>query len=565
MKPVEKILFITLSNIGDVVLGLPVFDCLKANFPQAKFTVLVGERPKEIFGDNPSVEKIIVYNKRSPLSAKIELFYTLKKEKFDIVVDLRNTLFSFLLPAPYKTSPFLIIPKTITHMKDRHLYRLINPKSRMPLNANLKIPRLCLTVRADDQEYIDKLLFQNNISRDDSIILLACGGRSHTKIWPQDNFVTLIYSIVDKLRSKVILVGDNNDAAIARYIIERSEARAADLTAKTTIRQLACLLKRSSCVIANDSAVLHMASYLNIPVLGIFGPTDDLKYGPWSDRSIIIKKDIFCRPCKKAQCRFKTLTCLRIIRPEDVLEGVFKLLSREGIRCNRDFKRILVVRTDRIGDVLLSTPVVKALRQRYPDAYIGMMVSCYARDIVEGNPYIDEAIIYDKDKKHRGWWQSLRFARQLKKKKFELAIILHPTNRAHLLTFFAGIKKRIGYNRKMGFLLTDRLEHTKQYGLKHEMEYNLDLLRYLGIEPKDKELFMPIKKESEEWVERVFNLLEIKASDKLLAIHPGASCPSKIWPKERFAQAADKLADAYGFKIMVVSGPKDTNLADKVV
>ena len=103
-----------------------------------------------------------------------------------------------------------------------------------------------------------------------------------------------------------------------------------------------------------------------------------------------------------------------------------------------DFKRILVVRTDRIGDLLLSTPVIQALRQNYPDAYIAAMVSPYAKEIVEGNPYLDEVIIYDKDFKHKSWARSMKFASRLRKKRFDLALILHPTNRVHLITFFAG-------------------------------------------------------------------------------------------------------------------------------
>jgi lipopolysaccharide heptosyltransferase II len=223
------------------------------------------------------------------------------------------------------------------------------------------------------------------------------------------------------------------------------------------------------------------------------------------------------------------------------------------------------VRTDRIGDVLLSTPVIKALRESHPNAYIAMMVSPYAKDIVAGNPYLDELIIYDKDKKHRSWISSLKFALKLKQKRFDLAIILHPTNRVHLITFFAGITRRVGYDFKMGFLLTDRIKHTKQLGQKHELEYNLDLLRYLGIEPKEKNLFMPISPESEQWLEELFKDEGIKEKDKLLALHPGASCPSKIWPNERFAEVGDRLTEKYGFRVLIVAGPKDTTLAQKVI
>ncbi len=138
---------------------------------------------------------------------------------------------------------------------------------------------------------------------------------------------------------------------------------------------------------------------------------------------------------------------------------------------------------------------------------------------------------------------------------------MHPTKRVHWLIFLAGIPRRLGYDYKGGFLLTDRIKHTKQQGQKHESEYALDLIRCLGIEPSDKTLFMPLNKEGEKWAQDLFAQEAIKAGDKLLVIHPAASCPSRIWPAERFARVADRLAQRYGFKVVIVSDPKDRQKA----
>lgn len=223
-------------------------------------------------------------------------------------------------------------------------------------------------------------------------------------------------------------------------------------------------------------------------------------------------------------------------------------------------KRILISRTDRIGDVLLSTPVFKALRKKFPQSYIAVMVRPYARDIVLGNPYLNEVIIYDKYGAQRHLWSSIKFAWGLRRKRFDLALMLHPTNRVHLLAFLAGIKKRVGFNRKLSFLLTDKVEHKKQEGKKQELEYTLDIIRFLGIEPEDKDLFMPIRKDSEMYIEDFLSKETLEGDDRLVALHPGASCPSKIWPTERFAQVADKLADEFKLKVVVVAGPDDLDI-----
>jgi heptosyltransferase-2 len=562
-----KILLITLSNIGDVILTLPVLDSLKEHFPHADITVMVGPRPKGIFEKNPYIYRLVVYDKHSKVREKIKLFYKLARQNFDLIIDLRNTFFGAFLPAKNRVSPFLSIPENIEHVGSRHLYKIKDLLLKMKAERVFEARETTLFVTEEDKDLIKAVLEENNIKATDRIIAVSAGARSNIKRWSQYRFAELIQQLIKEFDVKVILVGDREDQAVARHIVEHSGCPVVDLTGKTSLTQLAYLLKMARLLITNDSACLHMASYINIPVIAIFGPTNERKYGPWSDNFRIVKKDIYCRPCEKAQCKFQTLECMQLIKTEDVMKQVRDILGPTGFGqqasgAKEDFRRILIVRTDRIGDVLLSTPIIKALRQEYPHTHIAMMVSPYARDIVEGNFDLDEVIIYDKDGLHKSWLASMKFAQKLKKKKFDLALILHPTNRVHLITYFADIRKRVGFNRKLGFLLTDRIKHTKQLGEKHELEYNLDMVRYLGIEPFSKKLFMPIKVESEKWVNEVFRQLGIKETDKLLAIHPGASCPSKIWPNDRFAQVADELAQKFGFKVLIIAGPKDLARAE---
>ncbi|MFA5089915.1 MAG: lipopolysaccharide heptosyltransferase II [Candidatus Omnitrophota bacterium] len=570
-KTIDKILFITLSNIGDVILTLPALDYLKTRFPSASLTVMVGPRPKDIFLANPLVSRLIIYDKRSSLRENIALLRGLRKEKFDMVIDLRNSLFGLFLPSRYKIPLFLVIPRGIKHMRDVHLFKVMRAcpgaEERFMGLPKMIQEKRGLFIRPEDERYIQQALKEKNISTQDKMIILAPGARSHIKRWNRDNFSALCRRfLLDK--EKLVLAGDEEDKRTAQYIEDNCSGQVLNLCGRTNLIQLALLLKKASLLITNDSAVMHMASYLNIPVVAVFGPTDDERYGPWSDNVYVAKKEIICRPCRKAQCRFGTLRCMQIVNVEDVSSNARAMLTGgRGAPLEKGgntFKRILIVRTDRIGDVLLSTPVIKALRQAYPQAFIAMMVSPYTKDIIEGNPWLDEVIIYDKEGRHKGWLQSLGFAFRLKEKGFDAAIVLHPTNRVHLLAFFAAIPRRIGYGRKLGFLLTDRIRHIKQQGDKHELEYNLDLIRYLGIEPKDKKTFMPIQNKSEAWVKEIFLARGIKAEDRILVIHPGASCPSKRWPPDNFSRAADNLIEKYGFKAVIIAGPKDAKIADAV-
>ncbi|MCM8778506.1 MAG: lipopolysaccharide heptosyltransferase II [Candidatus Omnitrophica bacterium] len=558
LEKIKKILVITLSNIGDVILTTPVIENLKTNFPQSALDVLVGPRGKEVLEKDRKIRSLIIYDKHASLRGKLNLIKKLGFERYDLVVDLRQTIIPFLIHPPYHTPFWRKIPKNILHMRDRHLFKIKNQISK------IKYQRPFIYTDKSDEDYIYALLEKEGINTD-NLIVISPGARSSTKSWPVENFIELIKRIKNEFKVKFILVGSQEDFEIARKIKENTGEGIINFAGKTTISQLAVLLKKAKVLITNDSAVLHCGSAVNIPTLAIFGPTDPLKYGPLAENSLVLRKLLPCVPCEKAQCRYGHKRCLDLVRPWEVFWAVKRLLQATGYnsQIRTDFKRILVIRTDRIGDVVLSTPVIKNLRDHFPQSFIVMMVRPYTKEIVEDNPYLDEVIIYDKDKKDKSLFATLRFILRLRKYKFDLAIILHPTNRVHLISFLAGIRKRIGYDKKMGFFNTDRFKERKYLGEKHELEYNLDFLRYLGIEPEDKRLFVPVNKEAEE---RVNSFLKENGLDNcnFIVIHPGASCPSKIWPAKNFAFVCDMLIKDYGFKILLITDKKNSHLGKEV-
>ncbi|MFH1846388.1 MAG: lipopolysaccharide heptosyltransferase II [Candidatus Omnitrophota bacterium] len=217
-------------------------------------------------------------------------------------------------------------------------------------------------------------------------------------------------------------------------------------------------------------------------------------------------------------------------------------------------KRILITRTDRLGDVVLSTPAIRVIRKKYPDAYIAFMVRPENRDVVANNPYLDDVILYDKYGRQKSFWDTISFARTLKQKKYDIAIALHPTNRVHIMFFLAGIKDRIGYDNKMGWLLNKKVPHYKQQGNKHEVEYSFDLLKQFGFDVRDTERKPYIYTTDED--KRLIDCVKknFAISDNIIAIHPGASCASKRWNPARFGMAADELSKKYKADIVLIGG-----------
>jgi heptosyltransferase-2 len=218
-------------------------------------------------------------------------------------------------------------------------------------------------------------------------------------------------------------------------------------------------------------------------------------------------------------------------------------------------KSILVTRTDRIGDVVLSTPVLEALRKRFPNVKIVAMVLPTTRAVVEGNPYVDEVLVYDKRGSQRRFLDSLRFALSLRKKKIDVALHLHPTNRMHILSRLAGIPFRIGYKKKFGWLLSHTIAESKHLGTRHEAEYNFDLLRFLDVPKPDvlRPLFV-VERSDETKLDQLLAAMKLSLP-RPIVFFPSASCVSKKWPLEHFASLAEILYARTGVPIVLVGGP----------
>lgn len=225
--------------------------------------------------------------------------------------------------------------------------------------------------------------------------------------------------------------------------------------------------------------------------------------------------------------------------------------------------RILVTRTDRIGDFVLSTPVLEALRAKFPQAYLAVMTFTDNRDLILGNPFINEAVFYDKKGSERSWLGNIRFARRLAKKRFDIVIHLHATNRMHWVSFLAGIPLRVGWNRKCAWALTHGFADVKTQGQKHESEYNFELLKILDIEcPQNPKPCFVVQEDA---VKSVDVLLARRGIDTpFIALNPTASCPSKMWPYYRFAELAAMLWQEYRQPLVITGGPADRAIAEKI-
>jgi heptosyltransferase-2 len=222
--------------------------------------------------------------------------------------------------------------------------------------------------------------------------------------------------------------------------------------------------------------------------------------------------------------------------------------------------RILVARIDRIGDVVLSTPIPREIKNVHPESFVAVLVKKYTKDIYLNNPHIDEIILYDEDENSKiGFWQLVK---KLKSLKLTHAFMLLPNERLNWILFFSGIKTRIGVGRKLyQFLSFSKFVDRKKYiPLRHEADYCLDMIRKIGIEPQsiEPEIFLS----SEEILKRN----KIKKSfgpnsETLVGINTTSGKSSPNLPTEEYRKLIEFLSNESKLKILVTdNSPPETLL-----
>lgn len=317
---IKKILVVSLSNLGDVILTFPVIDILKENFPNVPLHVVVSPRAEPLFSNNPHIAKVHIFNKRGRPLQQLRWVLQLHKEKFDLVVDLRNTAIPFLIGAKYHT-PLSRGRVQNIHRKQKHLNRL---KTVFNFPSEAK-QRFALFIAEADKKHVTALLGPD-IVPNEKFIAVGPGAANHAKRWSKHGFAQVCDRLNREFKIKIVFVGDQTDREITEEIMEKMTTKAVNACGQTSLTELAALLSRACLCIVNDSAVMHMASYLDVPTVAIFGPTDPGKYGPWSSKSHVVRKEIFCAPCEKSGCSY-SYECINDIQPEDVYAGIKRMIG----------------------------------------------------------------------------------------------------------------------------------------------------------------------------------------------------------------------------------------------
>jgi heptosyltransferase-2 len=227
-------------------------------------------------------------------------------------------------------------------------------------------------------------------------------------------------------------------------------------------------------------------------------------------------------------------------------------------------KRILLVRTDRLGDVVLTLPMLPLLRKRFPDARIEMLLASYTAELVAGHPSLDDILLYDGP---GGMVPFMTMLREIRAKSYDTAIIVRPTARLAMLMSCAGIPARIGTGYRYYSLLFNRrvYEHRK-HARRHELEYNLALLKELDCPADgDPEFCISVPGEVEKRIDVMLHQLGIDTGRPLVVIHPGTGGSAREWPPAYFGSLSARLLDKCAAQVLVTGARGEERKVAEVI
>ncbi|MFA5156878.1 MAG: GT4 family glycosyltransferase PelF [Candidatus Omnitrophota bacterium] len=335
-----NILVIKLSSLGDVILSSAALRAIRKKFgPNYKIAVLAGNESKDVLFSCPYIDELLVCDLKSRdkgLAGIWKLGRVLRKKNFDIVIDLQNNRASHILSAlSLAINRYGYANKKLSFLLNHRIKNekpAIDPVSHQfkvleMLGIKLEDPALELWPSQEDARYIDEFLSAQWMSATQKIagININASQRWLSKSWPLAQMTKLCEEL-SRLDMRVVITGTKDDAQKADLLAgSLKNSPVINACGKTTVNQLACLIKKCDVYISADSAPLHITAAMKTPFIALFGPTDPARHLAPAKDYVLIKKDLHCSPCYKPKCGNKK--CMNLITAEEVLAAVKKLLK----------------------------------------------------------------------------------------------------------------------------------------------------------------------------------------------------------------------------------------------
>lgn len=338
---VQKILIRAVNWVGDAVMTTPAIALIRQHFPQAEITVLANQMVGEIFSFHKWVDRVITFDRKGRhkgISGRLRLSLELRKESFDMAIILPNSFDSALVPwlagIPVRLGKssdgrgFMLTGRyhpaegtAVTHEVGYY----INLVRHFGISGQIVKPGIFTTPEEDS--LAAERLAAHGISSNDMLIGINPGAAfGSAKRWFPERFAEVARRLAETCSARIVIFGGPAETDIATEIKQKLAGNAINLAGKTSVRELMALIKRCNFFVTNDSGPMHLAAAFDVPLAAIFGSTDHTTTSPYTDKAVIIRKDVPCAPCKLREC--PTIhECMLAVTADDVVEDSLRLMT----------------------------------------------------------------------------------------------------------------------------------------------------------------------------------------------------------------------------------------------
>jgi len=325
-----KVLFIALPGIGDALLSTPAIHTLRKHYPEATIDVLCMFRgTKDILDHNDDINNVILWDFIHSSWFKSLRFIISIRKKYDASINIypqnrrEYNLIGFLIGAPKRVG-IKYLRRDKRNFSWLMTHRILENDSLHCTEENLKVlsffninesdpPPLILNVDPKVLIWGEKWLESSSIEPNDVVIGFHAGTatfKNHIKRrWEPEKFSKLAEMLMERYNAKILLFGGKEEMDLCEKI-NKVAGNKCIIVQTDSIMQTIALMRRCNIFISNDSALMHIAGALQLPTVGIFGPTNERYVHPWKTRYSIVHTGIECRPCFYYSP--KPLTCYRI-------------------------------------------------------------------------------------------------------------------------------------------------------------------------------------------------------------------------------------------------------------
>ena len=344
----QKILVRSTNWIGDAVMTTPTVRAIRENFPESEIVMLAHPWVSDVFRYSPWVDRLILYEKKGRhrgLLGMLRLGGELRRERFDCAILLQNAfeaaLIALLAGIParggYATDGRgLLLTHGVQKINELNKKHEITYYQRILLGLGLKTAgnELELFIQCDQAEAARRQLAERigmPLGKAPLIGFNPGAAFGPAKRWPAEQFAELARMLCRRTECRIVLFGSSADREVAATIKnlagKEAAARMIDLAGATSLLAAMALIGECDVFVTNDSGLMHVAAALRTPLVAIFGSTDHIATGPFSDSAVVIRKSLPCSPCKKSRCPEKHFRCMRLIDSDEVGQAVLRILK----------------------------------------------------------------------------------------------------------------------------------------------------------------------------------------------------------------------------------------------